>query len=889
DGDLVALAVESGLDATRGALAELMTGRAGGELHRWVGREPEQVVALWKEIWEAEGRPALLRGLVAAARPGLDLLAAHACAHPVGRARRAFLLEQVPGLADHPDPVALLGAIRENAKVQGGGTKSHWPSPEVYQAVTESLKALRAAIDKALPHLGWDEAATRDAAGRGLRFARLAAEAVAEFDRAKHEAGAIDFDDLLRRTRDLLRDGPASVRAALAGGIDALLVDEFQDTDPIQGEILELLAGADPAGGRLFLVGDWKQSIYRFRGARPRIFQDFRDRFGPPGRLALTENFRSVPGLLDFINALFADFYRDPDDALVPGPGAPPRGDRPVVEFLWAAEPAAPEAPRPSAHDRRRAEARRIARLLRHRLDSGWEIRDPGSNASRPARAGDVALLFRALTDLGPYEAALAAEGFDYHVVGGSAFFAQQEVLDIINLLAAIEDPLDALALAASLRSPFFGVSDDGLYWLATTRSGDLAANVAHAEAIPELAPLDRRGVDRARRLLARWRAAKDRAPIATLLDRVLDESGYEAALLGEFLGARKRANARKLVGLARRFDLQGGLTLADFVARLRADLRRPPKEEQAATTAEEETDRPVVRLMSIHQAKGLEFPIVVLPDLDRRPGGDRASVAFDPRLGPLVRPGEPDGAEPADEPEDEPEGPGTSLGWSLYRSGESAEDEAEALRLFYVAATRARDGLVFSAGIDAGAKPSSPALKLLAARFDRATGSCRAPLPSGWVAPRVAVTDALPPAPGPTAPRRPRRRLPAIARVISRATPDFEPPPPPPARRPRHVDLDPSGALGPAAARVDRLIRAILADPRALVPGELGQVAAQMARRQDPVASPRIVDAALALLGPWVAGPLARDVARSVDVVRSVPWLIAWPPGAPEATVFEG
>ena len=134
--------------------------------------------------------------------------------------------------------------------------------------------------------------------------------------------------------------------------------------------------------------------------------------------------------------------------------------------------------------------------------------------------------------------------------------------------------------------------------------------------------------------MLDDWRALKDRLPIAALVDRVLDESGFEAALLGEFLGDRKRANARKLVRLARRFDAQGRFTLADFVARLRADLREPPREEQAATTDEEGES---VRLMSIHQAKGLEFPIVVVPDLNRRDDHGRENVTFHEELGPLV------------------------------------------------------------------------------------------------------------------------------------------------------------------------------------------------------------------------------------------------------------
>ncbi len=473
-----------------------------------------------------------------------------------------------------------------------------------------------------------------------------------------------------------------------------MLVDEFQDTDPIQGEILERLTGESFPSGRLFLVGDAKQSIYRFRGARPEIFEEFRDRFPESGRLSLTENFRSVPGILDFVNALFADTFEDPDAALIPVVGPVPDHDQPVVEFLWATESEeAAKSSQSSAHDRRELEARWLARRLRQRLGVGWMVRDRQTREVRQAHPGDVAFLFRAMTDVGPYESALVEEGFDYHVIGGSAFYAQQEVHDLINVLSVIEDPLDAVALAGTLRSPFFCLSDDGLFWLSTARH-DLVDGLRNADAIAQLSERDRQHARRARDLLSHWRGLKDRVAIAALVDRVLDESGYEAALLGEFLGDRKRANARKLVRLARQFDQQGGFTLAAFVARLRADLKRPPREEQAATTDEQGTS---VRLMSIHQAKGLEFPIVVIPDLNRKSAADLDAVAFDPTLGPLVRRGKDRAAEPGtsakgDDAADE--GTRESLGWLAYQALERHHEEKEALRLFYVATTRARDAL---------------------------------------------------------------------------------------------------------------------------------------------------------------------------------------------------
>ncbi len=874
DPDLILLAVDFGLSAVRGAIADLISGRSGGELDAWTQRDPAEVVALWQARWETQSRPSLLADLVHGVQPCLDLLGDHQPNHPVMRQRSDFLREHLPGLAGRTVALDLLDEIKANARVQGGGTKAHWPTAEVYEGVKSGLDSLRKAVERVKALLEWDEDATLKAAEQGGRLARLAAGALAAYDREKRAAGLLDFDDLLLKTRDLLREMPG----ALAAEEHALLVDEFQDTDPIQGEILRRLAGANLGGGRLFLVGDPKQSIYRFRGAQPRIFQDFRVDFPEAGRRSLTENFRSIPAILDFVNALFAETFRDPGEALRPGPGMPARDDHAAVEFLWADEPPLEAAKKPSAHSRRLVEARGIARHLARHLSEGWKIRDPRTGEARNAHGGDVALLFRSLTDVGPYEAALVAQGLDYHVVGGSAYFAQQEVIDLINLLSTIEDPTDALALAGALRSPFFCLSDDGLYWLATSGGGELADHLEHRSRIEGMPGDDRPKLDRAHALLTTWRGLKDRLPMATLLERALDDSGYEAALLGEPLGPRKRANVRKLVRLARRFDLQGGFTLADFVARLRDDLKRPPKEEQAASTEE---DGQSVRLMSIHQAKGLEFPIVVLPDLDRKAPHERSAVAFDPDLGPLMRPSrddEPDGQAPE------------SLGWTIHRLSEARAEADEALRLFYVATTRARDALILSSGSPVDGRPQSAAMALLAERFDRPTGRFLGKLPDGWVPPAVRVAG--PPSgtsPGPYTAARSRPRISAILEAIEGVEPadegaqEREEP-----RRPKLVDLDPSRALSPASARLDRLVRATLADPSAFQPGAFDEALARAALSDNPAANRRMQHLARERLGPWI-DRIGRPLRTATAVLRDVPWSACWPPEDEDTTTFLG
>ena len=876
DPDLIELAVEFGLGTVVKALNELLGNRSAGDLPAWAARDPEAVVAEWVAAWTDVVRPKVVADFIARCQPCRDLLAASDLVHPKVIDRVARLEDALILLGDRCEaPEEGLGEVRKHAMIQGLTGKGCWPTDDLRKTFGKRFEAIRDDIDRLLKAFVWDRETSLTAARQGVQFARLVVHAREAYDHAKALRGGLDNDDLLLVTRRLLAAHPETVAAELAGSIDLILVDEFQDTDPVQSEILRHLAGPGLGDGRMFLVGDFKQSIYRFRGARPDLFRTYRDDFPADGRRDLTENFRSVPGILDFVNALFAETFADPGATLVPGRGRPAEPGPPAVAFLWddAPPPDTKSSEKADALARRRDEARRIAEHLKARLDAGWPVRDKEKGGTRPANAGDVALLFRSLSDASAYESALAEAGLDYHVVGGSGFFLQQEVSDVINLLSAVEDPLDAVAMAGALRSPAFSIGDDTLFWLVQDNPGAPHAGLARADRVwlDRVPEADRPKVERARRLLDRWRGLKDRVPIAALVDRILDESGYEAALLGEVLGDRKRANARKLVRMARGFDDQGGFTLADFVARLRADMRGATKENQAATTDEEGE---IVRLMSIHQAKGLEFPIVVVPDLDRKRPGDLKRVAFDATLGPLVNP-------VADHPGDGDEGadPGGSLGWTLHRHLEREADDAEALRLFYVATTRARDFLLLSSASDPAKPPVSPALTLLASRFDRPTGRFEGRLPDGLAEPRVVVLNADRPglAPRLGAPRLASRLL-DVARVIREAiaAPGSGLVTPRPATRPPGIDLNPSWGLPSRAARLDRLLRSIVADPRSLDPFTLPRVAARAARLQNPVAPPALVDEALA----WLAAPEWRaaigEAGRSSYVVRGFPWSIA-------------
>ncbi|WP_165219131.1 UvrD-helicase domain-containing protein [Aquisphaera insulae] len=914
DPDLSLLAMDYGLEQVRSALVAAIDRRSDGLLEAWSALTPDEVMDRWRASWEARGKDAVLGLIEPAVRDCRKAFAAlPESLHPRLTARRDELAAVLDRIDDGQAGAADLAEARAIARVDDLRQKGIWPSDEDRAAIRDAFAALRRRIDQAVEKLSSSEDATRENAGNSLRLARLARQVKTEYDHIKRTRQALDFDDLLDLTlRSLERPDRAEWEADSAGGgrdeIRFLMVDEFQDTDPVQGRILRSLGGDDFATGRLFVVGDEKQSIYRFRGAEPALFGRWRDEFPAAGRLPLSENFRSVPGVIHFVNALFADAFRerpgrsdDRDEWTPPRlePVRGPVGDEPAVTFLWASpavrpgEPEATEArARLSKGDRLDNEARTLARWLRSRLDAGWTILDRQSRRARDAHAGDVAFLFRAMTDVWPYETALADEGFDYQTIGGSAFFAQQEVRDVVNVLSVIEDPLDEVALAGALRGPFFGLTDEALFWLSRRVTGGITRGILEAGGVAELSDRDRAAAIRAASLLDRWREIKDRVPLASLVSRVLDESGFEAAIVCEFLGERKLANTRKLVRLARDFDRQESFTLADLVDRLRADLDDPPKEEQASTTDEQS---PIIRLMSIHQAKGLEFPIVALPDLSRRSNPPSALIGLRDDVGLVIRP--PRTVEVG--AEGEPREAGSSLGWMAYTAIEAEEDRRESLRLFYVAATRARDHLILSAGLDAPKdseavppRDESPAIQLLLDRYDWRTGACRAELPAAWPSVAVDVQHLAAPNDSPRGRTSSRPRLDWIEQVIERASPRGEPGQSA-SPWPASIRLDEVPERPNSEARLDELIRSVISDHGLLRGGNLAMACSRAADRMIPAASSVLAQEAADRLRGWPGTALFADLRDALRARRpiqaDVAWSFAWSGGEGAETILRG
>lgn len=725
------LAVAFDLRGLRGRIMDLLSERTKIDFAAWRDTTPQQVVENWLAFLRDVVAPAAARRVAhsADAVTVRQILEENEPSHATMQERRALLLDLLPRLADSTRPQDDLAEVLSHARVQGGGTKKAWPSEEVYTQFKDAAASLRDLVKQQLNRLNLESESAAEAARLGLDLLGIAHDVAQHYEQRKRELDSLDFDDLLIRARDLLAHpdhGP--LRAQVASQIHLVLVDEFQDTDRVQVELVEAVCGDALEHGKLLFVGDFKQSIYRFRGAEPEVFQQLRRRIPPAGRLPLTRNFRSQPAILHFVNALFCDVFQPDYEPLEPH--REQLTPEPAVEFLWAPSDADEKEP---AEVRRQREAEWIARRLRQLLDS----REPlivdtdgdaeGASALRPLELGDIAILFRALSNVELYEAALRRYGIDYYLVGGHAFYTQQEVFDLLNLLRALASPADEVSLLGVLRSPFFSLADETLFWLAQHPGGLAGGLFARQQPDVHDAEQSQRAQSAAKTLRA-LRNLKDRVPIASLIQEALALTGYDAVLLSEFLGERKLANLRKLIDQARGFDRNVALTLADFIGQLADFVADQPKEALAATQAESAN---VVRLMTIHQAKGLEFPLVVVPDVDRPRNASHSAAAFDPRLGPLVKAPQREGS--------------SAAGHDLYTIIEEEADEAELLRLFYVVTTRARDCLILSGGVQEIGSTHSPWTRLLAERFDLATGEFLASLPPGYVKPQVKVTTEQP------------------------------------------------------------------------------------------------------------------------------------------------
>ena len=571
--------------------------------------------------------------------------------------------------------------------------RSHWTSSTAWRRYRKTVVGLAPAVRDTIAAFDRDLNLVMT---RGVR--RMFAIAVSEYRRALESRALLDFSDVLERALELLRqmDEFAQSRYKLESRYHHVLVDEFQDTSRAQWDLVSLLIQSwgegfglvhdAPVQPSVFLVGDRKQSIYRFRDAEVTVLREagaYIESLRPAGdaRRSISHSFRAVPELLAFVNDLFTavDKVRDRDDGFTYD-----LPDRFPVERE-------PEDPTGSRDTRR--EGGRGGRILGlavsdqtelcaqavatevERLLAEESVRDRQTGVAARITAGDIAILFRARESHREVERALAARNIPTYVYKGLGFFDADEVKDYCALLGFLAEPASELRVAAFLRSRFVRLSDLALCQLAPTLSAAVVASEPPATmaALPEE---DRRVLTKLRASVPAWLSLVDRVTPAEVMDHVLSESAYPFELRGPHV-SQAGENLKKMRSLVRRIQNRGYATLsrlAEYVDQLSLD------ESNAIVDAAE-----AVSLMTIHAAKGLEFPVVFLVDMARGTGGVPQPIRVIPDRG--------DGH------------PSVSIG--PFRSetdvDERVRDREETKRLLYVAATRARDRLYLSATLSQG------------------------------------------------------------------------------------------------------------------------------------------------------------------------------------------
>jgi ATP-dependent helicase/nuclease subunit A len=551
-----------------------------------------------------------------------------------------------------------------------------FPSADAKRRHDAAIKALAPQIQIELETFAAD---VQGLLARGLQ--QVLAIAIERYERVLEDHAVLDFAGMLAKAVALLgrQEEFARSRLKLQARYHHVLVDEFQDTSRLQWQLVECLIdawgegeGAQDAPTSIFVVGDRKQSIYRFRHAEVTLLDEVARKIAAlrPGRTirqAITHSFRAVPELLAFVNALSIEMqsqedlderFRYEETDRFPTPDVQPGARRDGSPVLGLVSERSMDACA-------QAVASEIARLLQHAT-----VRD--RTGSRPARPDDVAILFRARTGHQYFESALEARGIRAYVYKGLGFFDSPEVQDLQALMRYLAEPDSDLRAAEFLRSRFVRLSDAGLARLAPGLAAALrdehfdpiAADLQHA---------DRERLEVARLGAARWLPLADRIAPSELIDLVLKESAYVFEIRGVRC-SQSRENLKKIRALVRRIENRGYATLGRLATYF--DTLRAGDESHAIVEA-----AGCVNLMTIHASKGLEFPIVFLVNL-HMPGRGRSS-AFS-----VIERG----------PDDQPE---VAFGATDATKLEDLREREELRRLFYVAVTRARDRLYLAAEID--------------------------------------------------------------------------------------------------------------------------------------------------------------------------------------------
>jgi ATP-dependent helicase/nuclease subunit A len=526
---------------------------------------------------------------------------------------------------------------------------------------------LKAAAERLIARLG--ELFAPAILARVLSFIEMVEE-------EKESFGVLDFQDLLLKARDMVRDN-REARLYFQGQYSHILVDEFQDTDPLQAEIVFFLAedGAEASEwdrvrlkpGKLFIVGDPKQSIYRFRRADIEIYDRARSVMGEAAAVPIWQNFRSVEGIVDWVNDAFECIMAAPRDGVYQaeyrriGCSFEGTGQRAVTVAHNR------EFDKETAGDAREREAVFIARSIEELVRSGALVRGK-DGAPRPVTFGDICVLYRIGTNVGLYERVLRERGIPFRTEGGKTFFGKQEVVDLRNAVCAIDNPFDEVAIVGALRSPFFAISDSEL--------ADFAARGGHFGYL-EVGSGDGR-VCRALALLADLHSRKDSRPMSATLEALLEATRAVELYTVADPSGQTLANLSKVVEWARDMEEKEAATFSRLAAWLSEMEGRAVQEGESPV---EEAGGDFVRIMSVHKAKGLEFPVVFAAVMGQRPGPRDVRLVTRHSTGEAAF----------------QVGKVRSAGFDELAEWDESSQEAEERRTFYVCATRARDRLVIN------------------------------------------------------------------------------------------------------------------------------------------------------------------------------------------------
>lgn len=668
------------------ALDALLEGEETARALRWVlscgGRlvavrvVAEQLGENWDRLRQLAEPPALpsLDPAGVLAPLGAAVALAERCSDPEDRLlvhlhRLAALRLRLEAAAGHE--LEILPLLHPTKLACTGGRKGSWSGhkPEVVDLLRRAEEArsdlLSRAWSSALATLVW-------------ALGQLTLKAA---ERRRRD-GRLEFHDLLVMARDLVRDD-VEVRCSLHHKYRCLLVDELQDTDPLQAELVTLIAAAPdaPVGerpwaelpvadGALFFVGDPRQSIYRFRRADAAIF----DTLGSvaPRSESLVSNFRSTRGIVEWVNAVFGRLFEgarppfEPAEAVLPaedvGVGASAGLSCTVTVVGAPAEPTA------RAREVRRAEARAVAGVVRHAIDARWRVGRDG----REVRPTDVTVLVATRGPVRALEAAFDEVGIPCRLVSSSLVYSAPEVHDLVAVLRAVDDPSDGASVVGALRTPAWGCGDDDLLRFKVA-GGDWDYRRPLPDGLDERGPV-------AEGLAALCDLYESRAwtTVSDLVARVVDERKLLAAALEGSHWREEWRRLRFVADQARQFTESSNGGLREFLAWV--ELQRS-EDVRVTEVVLPEPDAEAVSIMTVHAAKGLQFPVVGVVGFGTPATGVRSPGVLFPDAGPELSLGKKI----------------RSDGWDVARSHENEMLEQERLRLLYVACTRAQNHLIAS------------------------------------------------------------------------------------------------------------------------------------------------------------------------------------------------